>query len=91
MADEKNEPVKLQKKSNLPVVDVTAPEEHDLKEEPPGEEDYGTTLFTNKRDGLKYALHVRKDEVRGKTHHARNSARYWNGTEAEFKDQFEKA
>lgn len=49
--------------------------------------------YVQRKDGQPFALAVLKsDEVENnKTHFARNSVYMWNGTEEEFRDQFDKA
>lgn len=46
--------------------------------------------YRNKRDGFVYALAVVDDFIRGRTHKARNTNWFWEGTRAEFEEQFVK-
>lgn len=78
-------------KSNIPEVEPEDTDQFEIVDEPPAEDQYAAQFFTRKSDGQKYALCVRLTDPRGKTHWLRNSLRTWCGTEAEFKDQFEKA
>ena len=47
-------------------------------------------VYINNADGEPYGLAVVEDEPHGKTHFAKNSLHFWNGTKQEFKEQFEK-
>ena len=57
---------------------------------PPSDEDF-TSLATRVSDGLKYAVSVHPPDTYNKTHTAKNSANFWQGTDAEFRAQFDKA
>lgn len=71
---------------NIPTVEDT-PALPSAAEVPADSEYKGTYKG---KDGEKYALAVREDEPSEKTHFLKNSRHFWNGTLAEFKDQFEK-
>lgn len=69
----------------LPTVDTTVPNPH------PEDQHFTAGLFKKKSDGETYALCKRGPDSIDRTHHLKNSLHYWHGTEADFKDQFEKA
>lgn len=56
----------------------------------PKDEDYTEGVFKKKSDGEDYAIAIKKDALSGRTHYAKNSAHFWNGTESEFDEQFSK-
>lgn len=61
----------------------------------PGEEvipsgEFNKGHFISKADGEPYALAIIPDDIRGKTHKLKNSAHFWEGTEAEFKEAFDR-
>ncbi len=80
--------------SPLPIIkkEEDAPSARQLGDAPREEEYSG--LFVHIHDdpmkGEEFALAVVSDDPRGRTHFARNSIHMWNGTEEEFKLQFEK-
>ena len=44
--------------------------------------------YRRKSDGELYALAIVPDDRIGRTHKATNTAHYWEGTEAQFREQF---
>lgn len=74
---------------NIPKVDVnTAPLVPVVGATP--EDTAYKGRYTKHDDGEPYALAIDKEATDGRTHFAKNSAHFWNGTEAEFRAQFEK-
>lgn len=80
---------KFEKETGLPIAPERVAGMNELIQEPPALKDYKGT-YRKKDDGLVYALAVTQDDVRGRTHHARNTQWQWNGTKAEFEAQFVK-
>lgn len=56
----------------------------------PKDEDYTDGVFTRTSDGEDYALAIHEPDTYGKTHSAKNSRHFWQGTKEEFKKEFEK-
>lgn len=46
--------------------------------------------YRKKSDGMTYALAVVEDGIRGRTHKARNTNWFWEGSRTEFEEQFVK-
>lgn len=57
---------------------------------PPADEAFSGS-YKRDSDGLVYALAVHEPDTYGRTHTAKNSAFFWQGTKEEFRQQFEKA
>ena len=74
--------------TGLPV----APEKvtvNEIEEIQPEVSEYSGT-YRNKNDDMIYALAIKEDPIRGRTHHARNTGWFWEGTKAEFEANFVK-
>jgi hypothetical protein len=75
----------------LPVVDIedldTA--KGDLEIFPPADDAF-KGKYRCKKDGLIYARAIQENKINGRDYYAKNSARYWNGTQQEFEAQFVK-
>lgn len=72
----RNNPVVASAKNE---VNVTQPDPNDYKGK-----------FLKESDGEVYGLCVVENDPLGRTHKARNDEHFWEGTKAEFKEQFEK-
>jgi hypothetical protein len=91
--DQPRAPLPPLKSSSLPQ--ITDPDKVEIPTAPgdaPKDEDYTDGAFTNSLDGEPYALCIVDDaeSVDGKTHFAKNSRHFWNGTKAQFKEIFDK-
>jgi hypothetical protein len=90
--DESNAPTpKPAKPSNLPAGLPAAIADIRLPGTPPADKDYSGSA-TQIGSGEKFAVCIVKDAeaVDGKTHFAKNTLHFWNGTPAEFREQFDK-
>lgn len=88
-APEPEKPEVAKKASSLPQIKPAA-ELPATPSDDPKDEDFTDGVFKKKSDGEEYALSIKKDAVTGRTHYAKNSAHFWNGTEADFDEQFSK-
>lgn len=84
--DQPKAPLPKIAKSNLPHVDP--PEIPSVPGDAPKDEEYTDGLAT--KDGEDYAVAIVEDAPNGRTHFAKNTLHFWNGTAEEFKAQFEK-
>lgn len=78
--------------ANIPTVKLPEPASIRYLGQPPENESYKGS-FVNRMDGEKYALATlpEKEVENKKTHFAKNNVHFWNGTEAEFRELFDKA
>lgn len=74
--------------AGLPEVDEPLPIGELVEELPPASAYKGR--YRQKKDQRVYALAVVDDFLRGRTHKARNTRYFWEGTKAEFEAQFVK-
>lgn len=72
----------------LPEVEDDLPVGELVEELPPASAYKGR--YRQKKDGRVYALAIVDDFIRGRTHKARNTKYFWEGTKSEFEDQFVK-
>lgn len=70
-------PIVESKDTGVPEVGTTTPTNY-------------SGVYINAADGEPYGLAVVEDEPSGRTHFAKNSVHFWNGTKEEFKAQFDK-
>lgn len=82
-------PLPKLKASPIPQIPV-ATELPATPSDDPKDEDFTDGVFKKKSDGEDYALAIKKDALSGRTHYAKNSAHFWNGTEGDFDEQFSK-
>lgn len=80
---------KAEFEGNLPVEEADKIGENEIIEIQPEASEY-KGAYRCKRDDRLYALAIKDDPIRGRTHHARNTGFFWEGTKAEFEDQFVK-
>jgi hypothetical protein len=79
----------LKGKSNIPEIksDISASNIPQVGNRPDVSKFSGS--YTKASDGEEYALAVVDDDPLGRTHKALNSMHYWEGTKAEFREQFD--
>lgn len=92
---EDNDTAPAQPKPPLPPLKASPipqlPAEPEIKSDlmdTPKDEDYTDGIYVS--DGEQFAVCIVKDHPSGRTHFAKNSRHFWNGTEAEFKAKFDK-
>jgi hypothetical protein len=79
-------------KANLPRNIPRVDESTDNLPKVPGDQPPNTAYsgsYTKQSDGEEYALAVVEDDPNGRTHKAKNSLHFWEGTKAEFRAQFD--
>ncbi|MBE2180897.1 MAG: hypothetical protein IAE97_10530 [Chthoniobacterales bacterium] len=60
----------------------------DPRANPPPDETFTHGTWINRKDGLPYVLAVHEPDGYFRTHSAKNSAYFWQGSEDEFHAQF---
>ena len=74
--------------SNIPVVTVE-PDKNEVPFKQVDDSEYKGS-YKNLRDGLIYALAIQPGCSYEKPYKAKNSARFWEGTAEQFRQEFEK-
>jgi hypothetical protein len=75
--------VEIPKVTVSPVADASCPS-------PPADENF-TALATRVSDGMKFAVAFHEPDTYNNTVTCKNSALFWQGTNADFRNQFDKA
>lgn len=84
-------PVAQEYPPNIPKVEATASSNipSALYPAQPADKDFNKGVYTQISSGEEFALAVVDNDPLGRTHKAKNSLHYWEGTAAEFRQQFD--